>query len=131
MSGTGDDRLFTSSERESIGFADIGVGAKGQNTGGDNGRVEIRSGKNGAVLLRILEDKGYVGHKTEGRAHRYEPLVERSDAGGSALKRVRNRLFEGSAELMLTRLVDDNGIPEEELRRMRDLLARRLGEDES
>ena len=82
------------------------------------------------TILRILEEKGYVGHKTEGRAHRYEPLVERSDAGGSALKRVRNRLFEGSAELMLTRLVDDNGIPEDELRRMRDLLARRLGEDD-
>lgn len=80
------------------------------------------------TVLRILEDKGYVGHETEGRAHRYEPLVERNDAGGSALQRITARLFSGSPELLLTRLVEDEGLTEDELRRMRDLLAARLGE---
>ena len=45
------------------------------------------------TILRTLEEKGYVGHTTEGRAHRYGPLVDRSDAGVSALKRVTQRLF--------------------------------------
>lgn len=83
------------------------------------------------TVLRILEEKGYVGHTTEGRAHRYRPLVERAAAGESALRRLRDRLFGGSPELLLTRLVDDEDLTEEELRRMRDLLADRLGEDES
>jgi BlaI family transcriptional regulator, penicillinase repressor len=82
------------------------------------------------TILRILEEKGYVAHTTEGRAHRYQPLVERSDAGGSALKRVTQRLFGGSPELLLTRLVEDESLSEDELRRMRDLLAERLGEGE-
>lgn len=82
------------------------------------------------TILRILEEKGYVGHTTEGRAHRYRPLVERSDAGVSALKRVTQRLFGGSPELLLTRLVEDESLSEDELRRMRDLLAERLGEGE-
>ena len=83
------------------------------------------------TVLRILEEKGHVGHTTEGRAHRYRPLVERSKAGGSALRRIKERLFGGSPELLLTRLVDDEDLSEDELRRMRDLLAERLGEDES
>lgn len=82
------------------------------------------------TILRILEEKGYVGHTTEGRAHRYGPLVDRSDAGVSALKRVTQRLFGGSPELLLTRLVEDESLSEDELRRMRDLLAERLGEGE-
>lgn len=82
------------------------------------------------TILRILEEKEYVAHTTEGRAHRYSPLVERADAGGSALERVTRRLFSGSPELLLTRLVEDQDLSEDELRRMRDLLARRLGEKE-
>lgn len=81
------------------------------------------------TVLRILEEKGHVTHTTEGRAHRYEPLVERADAGDSALKRLKERLFGGSHELLLTRLVDDEDLTEEELTRMRDLLARRLEEE--
>lgn len=83
------------------------------------------------TVLRILEEKGHVGHTTEGRAHRYRPLVEREAAGGSALRRLTERLFSGSPELLLTRLVEDEDLSEEELRRMRDLLAERLGEEES
>jgi BlaI family penicillinase repressor len=80
------------------------------------------------TVLRILEEKGYVGHTAEGRAHRYRPLVERSAAGGSALARLKKRLFGGSPELLLTRLVEDENLTEEQLRRMRDLLAERLEE---
>lgn len=83
------------------------------------------------TVLRILEEKGYVGHTTEGRAHRYRPLVERAAASESALRRLTDRLFGGSRELLLTRLVDDEDLTEDELRRMHDLLAERLEEDES
>lgn len=80
------------------------------------------------TVLRILEEKGHITHAEEGRAHRYEPLVERAAAGDSALRRLKERLFGGSHELLLTRLVDDEDLTEDELRRMRDLLAQRLEE---
>lgn len=80
------------------------------------------------TVLRVLEDKGHVTHDTEGRAHRYRPLVEREVAASSALRRVKDNLFAGSSELLLTRLVEDAPLSDEELRRMRDLLVRRLGE---
>ena len=78
------------------------------------------------TVLRILQDKGHVTHEEEGRAHRYLPLVQREQAGESALKRITRRLFSGSPELLLTRLVEGEDLSEEEVRRMRDLLAERL-----
>ena len=78
------------------------------------------------TVLRILEDKGHVAHEEEGRAHRYLPLVERVEAGQSALKRITQRLFSDSPELVLTHLVNRSDLTEDELRRMQDLLAKRL-----
>lgn len=83
------------------------------------------------TLLRILEEKGRVRHEEEGRAHRYFPLVEREEAGESALQRLLGKLFRGSPELLLTHLVSDRDLREDELRRMRDLLDERLKEDGS
>lgn len=73
-------------------------------------------------LLQILEDKGAVGHQSEGRAYRYVPLVEPEAAGGSALNRIREKIFGGSAELLLAQLISDHDIPAEELARMRKIL---------
>lgn len=83
------------------------------------------------TVLRILKDKGYVEHKEEGRAHRYYPLVERQAAGRSALRRLKRKLFQGSPELLLTQLVSDRSLSEEDLRRMRRLLDQRLEEETS
>lgn len=82
------------------------------------------------TVLRILEDKGHVTHDTEGRAHRYQPLVDRSAAGQSALKRLTRKLFQGSPELLLTRLVESEELSDEDLRRMKELLERRIAEEE-
>jgi predicted transcriptional regulator len=79
------------------------------------------------TVLRTLESKGHLSHREEGRAHRYYPLVEREEAGDSALRRMVRKLFRGSPELLVTQLVADRGLSEAELRRLRDLLDERLG----
>lgn len=80
------------------------------------------------TVLRTLEQKGYVGHVGEGRAHRYHPLIRREAAGRSALRRLVDTVFNGSPELLLTQLVSDKNLSDEELRRLRKLLADRLRE---
>ena len=72
--------------------------------------------------LQTLEEKGYVGHDTEGRAYRYYPMVAVEEAGESALGRVLDKIFHGSAESLLAQLVSDRTIPPEELKRMRQML---------
>jgi predicted transcriptional regulator len=80
------------------------------------------------TVLRTLEQKGYVGHTGEGRAHRYRPLVKREAAGRSALRRLVDKVFDGSPEMLLTNLVSDKNLTDEELRRLRRLLQGRLRE---
>ena len=73
-------------------------------------------------VLQILEMKGAVTHASEGRAYRYSPLVQPDEAGTTALKRIVDKIFHGSAELLLARLISDRDIPPDELERMRSLL---------
>ena len=83
------------------------------------------------TVLRILESKGLVGHKKEGRAHRYHPLLGREEAGRSVLARMRDKVFKGSAELLMTQLVSEEQLSPEAVRRLRKLLDARLeGEKE-
>ncbi|MBW3555011.1 MAG: BlaI/MecI/CopY family transcriptional regulator, partial [Gemmatimonadetes bacterium] len=79
------------------------------------------------TVLRTLEEKGHVGHRPgEGRAYRYRALVEREAAGSTALDGLLDRVFGGSPELLLTRLVEDRRLTDEELEGMRRLLDERL-----
>lgn len=80
-------------------------------------------------ILQILEEKGAVRHEAEGRAYRYFPMVESEVAGGNALSRILDKIFGGSAELLLTQLVSDRTIDSSELARMKKLLDE-MGEEE-
>ena len=79
--------------------------------------------------LQTLEEKGFVRHESEGRAYRYFPTVEPDRAGESALARIREAIFHGSAERMFAQFVSARDLPREELERMRRLLAERLKEE--
>jgi len=74
------------------------------------------------TVLRTLEEKGYARHEEEGRAHRYLPTVDRVTAGRTALRRMLNTAFGGSAELLLTNLVKDQKLSSAEIKQLRRLL---------
>lgn len=81
-------------------------------------------------VLQTLEEKGFVRHEAEGRAYRYIPTVEPERAGRSALSRIRDAIYQGSAEMMFAQLVSDRGLGRDELEEMRRLLAERLREEQ-
>jgi Predicted transcriptional regulator len=74
------------------------------------------------TVLRTLEEKGYVKHEDEGRAHRYRPTVDRATAGTTALRRMLSTVFGGSAELLLTNLVNDQKLSPADIKQLRRLL---------
>ena len=80
-------------------------------------------------VLQTLEEKGFVRHDREGRMYRYFPTIEQEAAGGSALARIVDKVFHGSASMLLAQLVSERKLPQEELERMRELLDRRLSEE--
>jgi predicted transcriptional regulator len=78
------------------------------------------------TVLRTLEEKGHVAHRGEGKAHRYFPLVERRVAGRSALARLIDTVFNGSPELLLTQLVTERELSEDQIKRLKKLMDARL-----
>ena len=80
-------------------------------------------------VLQTLEEKGHVRHEREGRAYRYFPVMRPEEEAGGALTRLLDKVFHGSAEKLLARLVAERELDAEELQRMRDLLDRHLGEE--
>lgn len=80
------------------------------------------------TIFRTLEAKGHVRHERDGRAFRYFPVTQPEDAGDRALERLLAKVFQGSREMLVARLVSDESIAPEELRRIRRRLTARLKE---
>jgi predicted transcriptional regulator len=74
------------------------------------------------TTLRILERKGYLGHRQEGRAYLYHPLVDRHAVREGALKYVMDRFFDNSAELLMLNLFKGEHLTPEDLERLRKLI---------
>lgn len=83
------------------------------------------------TMLRVLEAKKFVRHKLDGRAFRFYPLIGPHDAGDGALKRLVSKVYQGSRELLVSRLIADEDVSAEELRRMKKILQQRIDEAES
>jgi BlaI family transcriptional regulator, penicillinase repressor len=78
------------------------------------------------TVLRTLEDKGYVTHVAEGQTHRYVPTVDADTAGSSALQRILDTMFAGSAERLLAQFVSDRKIDRDKIKQLRAVLDERL-----
>ena len=74
------------------------------------------------TTIRILEQKGYVEHRQEGRAFVYWPCVKENEAGRTEVRNVMNRFFGNSREKLLLSLLGDEEISTEELDRLRDAI---------
>lgn len=71
------------------------------------------------TTIRILEQKGYVEHRQEGRAFVYRPCVAEQEAGRSEVRHVLGRFFGNSRERLLLSLLGDDDISPEELQRLK------------
>jgi predicted transcriptional regulator len=81
------------------------------------------------TTVRILEQKGYVDHRQEGRAFVYRPCVAEHEAGRSEVRHVLSRFFGNSRERLLLSLLGDDEISPDELQRLKDAI--RAAEEEA
>lgn len=70
------------------------------------------------TMLNVLWRKNKVKRVEEGRAFRYEAVVSRERASGSAVHDLVSRMFGGSSEALLMAMVDTRQISAEELARL-------------
>ena len=74
------------------------------------------------TTVRILEKKGYVIHRQEGRAFLYSPCVAEHEASRSEVHHVLQRFFGNSRERLLLSLLGDAEVTPEELQRLKQAI---------
>ena len=73
-------------------------------------------------LLERLRDRAYVERRREGRAHVFSARVAREDLIRHRLRDAAEKLCEGSLTPLLTQLVSDGRLAEDEIRALRALV---------
>ena len=78
------------------------------------------------TLLRTLEQKGAVAHDVEDRTFIFRPLVRNDRVVKNALNEFINRIFNGSAEGLVSYLVKNEYVSPEEMKTISDLFIERV-----
>ena len=74
------------------------------------------------TFLRILEQKGWVKHRTIGNTNLYSAIVSREEVGKSSLKTLIENFFNGSAAGLVNALIKDENLSEKEIKEVIDLV---------
>ncbi|RMF31842.1 MAG: BlaI/MecI/CopY family transcriptional regulator [Bacteroidetes bacterium] len=89
--------------------------------------MEQKSGKRPphstiSSIVRILEKKGFVGHKAYGRTYEYFPLVSKGDYSRRSLHKLVKDYFDGSVNKLVSFLVREEKLSPDELADLLDRL---------
>lgn len=75
-----------------------------------------------STILRILEQKGVLKTRKEGRGHIYIPKIKKADYEAKTLKHVVDRVFDGTPVALVRQLLDTVKLNETELKELRKLI---------
>ena len=79
-----------------------------------------------ATMMKILEQKGILSSQRGERAQTYRARVAKADYEAKSLRHLTQDLFQGDRSSLVMRLLDDNGLTEDELKAIRKLVDERL-----
>ncbi|MDE6570237.1 MAG: BlaI/MecI/CopY family transcriptional regulator [Alistipes sp.] len=68
-----------------------------------------------ATFLKILENKGFVGHKAEGKSHRYYPVLAKEDYAQTVMSSMLSNYFDGSLSQLVSFFSERENISVEEM----------------
>ncbi|APY10582.1 CopY family transcriptional repressor [Seonamhaeicola sp. S2-3] len=61
-----------------------------------------------STIVRILENKGFVGYEKQGKGHVYFPIVEKQDYSNQSINKLVDNYFQGSFKSMVSFFVKKN-----------------------
>ncbi len=73
-------------------------------------------------IVRILENKGFVNHKTYGRTYAYFAIIDKKDYSKFSLSKLVSGYFEGSVNELVSFLVKENDLSLNDLSQLIDKL---------
>jgi len=71
-----------------------------------------------STIVRILQQKGFVGHEIHGKFHKYHPLVSKEDYSKFFMKGFVNKYFSGSYKQMVSFFTKENNLSVNELQQL-------------
>jgi predicted transcriptional regulator len=77
------------------------------------------------IMMRHMHEKGYLDRDERGRAHVYRTRLQERSVKRGLLRDLVSSAFRGSPEALVVRLLDDPGLSDKELSRIRKLIAKR------
>jgi predicted transcriptional regulator len=83
------------------------------------------------TLIRILEERGHLRHRSEQGRYIYSPTRPRRQAARSALRRVTQTFFNNSAEHAIAALLDESALSTDSLDRLQKLIDQARKEEPS
>jgi predicted transcriptional regulator len=75
-----------------------------------------------ASIIKQLENKGYVNHKSYGKTNEYFPLISKSQYQSKSLNKLVKNYFDGSAQNMLSFMVKENKISDQDIQELQKLI---------
>jgi BlaI family penicillinase repressor len=78
--------------------------------------------------VQKLERKGWLKHRTAGRAYVFYPVRDRLQVGGRTLRDLLRTAFEGDPRLLLSSLLEDTNLSDSDLKELRKLIEQRRKE---
>ena len=75
------------------------------------------------TFMKILEEKGFLAHKRDGKKFIFYPLIEKPEYNRWSLKHMKDNLFGGSAKSLLNTFIRDNDLTESDIQELESLLA--------
>ncbi len=75
-----------------------------------------------ASSIKLLEKKGYLGHKAYGTTNEYFPLVTQGEYSKKSINRMVNQFFEGSVGNFLSFMVKEKNISDKEIQDLQKLI---------
>jgi BlaI family penicillinase repressor len=77
------------------------------------------------IMMRVMYEKGYLDRNEHGRAHVYQARLREGSVKRGLLRDFVRNAFRGSPEALVVRLLDDPKLTDDELDRIRDVIAGR------
>lgn len=75
-----------------------------------------------ATVIKVLEKKGYVSHRTYGKTNVYFPVIAQKDYANHVLKETFKGLFNGSLNQMVSYFVKNKEVGLLELEQLKEML---------
>jgi len=77
------------------------------------------------TIIRVLEKKGHLTHRSEGKSYIYRARQQPAKSRGHVVGHVIKQVFGGSAASLVLHLVETGDLTEDDLREIRQRLAKR------